>query len=550
MLPFHGDLFARIGQVPFLLLAGAALYALARRLGARAVHALYAQLFFLLARPILEQAVGADVDLISSAVFVSTLYFGIVAADRDRLEDWAIFGMSAGLFCGTKYLALIYAPLFVIFPLVRGWQSKSLWSLPGLLALGLPWYLRNWFVAGSPIYPATLGFGGVTIAPGAYSHAAMANSVFHAKGASLWLAVVTHAFGATLAPVWTVLALVALITIVAQRRWWPAGVIATVFVLMFPLEWFNIPDNIDARFLFPTVTIAMVLPSLAFGKGTVRNALLHIVCGAGTLWVLIGIHRDVTPASLPWYMGGWMSLDGFVAPHYFVLLLVIAAGAMLVWVGSARVAFFRPTLVVAFAAAGMVAVSAAATTWCAPERCEFLQLSPIFVRPPVLAAWQWLSDNVSGAAIANTGNNLPYPLFGRQLTNRVSYVNIDRHDSWRLHDYARTRGRSGAAPPQTPLAESSGELVPAPHHDPALDASRPRYERVDGHREGWIANLQALGIDYLYVSTLSAYEIDYQWHNAGGFPIEDEWARQDPAAFSIVFENSMVRIYRVALQKH
>ncbi len=55
---------ARIGQLPFLLLGAASLYAVARRCGARPGHAAYAPFFFVLARPVVEQAVGADVDLV------------------------------------------------------------------------------------------------------------------------------------------------------------------------------------------------------------------------------------------------------------------------------------------------------------------------------------------------------------------------------------------------------------------------------------------------------------------------------------------------------
>ena len=55
----------------------------------------------------------------------------------------------------------------------------------------------------------------------------------------------------------------------------------------------------------------------------------------------------------------------------------------------------------------------------------------------------------------------------------------------------------------------------------------------------------ALGVGYLFVSALSAYEIDYVWHNGDGFPIEDDWARLDPDAFTVVYENPQVRIYAV-----
>src|SRR5712692_1676339 len=71
MLPFHGDLLARIGQLPFCLLGVVTLYALARRLGAKPEHAIYAPAFYFLSRPIVEQAVGADVDLICAATFLT-----------------------------------------------------------------------------------------------------------------------------------------------------------------------------------------------------------------------------------------------------------------------------------------------------------------------------------------------------------------------------------------------------------------------------------------------------------------------------------------------
>ena len=78
-----------------------------------------------------------------------------------------------------------------------------------------------------------------------------------------------------------------------------------------------------------------------------------------------------------------------------------------------------------------------------------------------------------------------------------------------------------------------------------VDAMRPRFERVSGNPEAWKANLKARGVRYVFMVTLDPYEIDYVWHNARGFPIEDEWASTDTAGFRVVYENSDVRIYEV-----
>src|SRR5579864_7239984 len=79
LLPFHGDLMARLGQFPFGVAAVVTLYAMARRFGATALQAVYPCAFFALSRPILEQAIGADVDLVCATMFLASMYFGFVA---------------------------------------------------------------------------------------------------------------------------------------------------------------------------------------------------------------------------------------------------------------------------------------------------------------------------------------------------------------------------------------------------------------------------------------------------------------------------------------
>jgi hypothetical protein len=78
---------------------------------------------------------------------------------------------------------------------------------------------------------------------------------------------------------------------------------------------------------------------------------------------------------------------------------------------------------------------------------------------------------------------------------------------------------------------------------PRDDAVRPRYERMHGDRDAWIFNLEQQRVQYLFVAMLSAYEIDYVWHNDRGFPIEDEWALAEPVRFHLVYTNAQVHIY-------
>jgi hypothetical protein len=540
MLPFHGDFAARIGQLPFLLLGAVALYAIARRCGARPDHAAYAPLFFLLARPVVEQAVGADVDVICAAAFVTSLYLGLVAIESDARRDWTLWGVSVGLFLGTKYLALVYVAVLLALPLVRGPRVRALWAIPGLLVFAAPWYARNWIVAGSPIYPASLNVLGIVLARGAFARTAMNNSVFHVTDLRLLPAIVAHAFGAPSVLVWLPCAAVGVAALAARRRWWPGAYVAAVPLAMVSLFWFGLPDNGDSRFLLPAVAVAMVPLTFAFGANRRWNACVHAAFLIGAAWILVGTARQI-PLALPWFMGDWLALDGLVSPAALPLFAGGVVIAAIICVLARRSPRARAPLI-AVCCAGCAALTVGAHGAYARDRSSLLALSPTYIRAGMIEGWDWVQHHVEYATIANTGNNLPYPLFGEHLSNQVSYVNIDRHAEWRLHDYARVRSRAGATTSRD-LARPSGQLMPLAEFRQASEASRPRYERWEGNADAWIRNLRAAKVTHLFVSVLSAYEIDYVWHNSEGFPVEDEWARADPHTFTLLFENGQVRVY-------
>jgi hypothetical protein len=543
MLPFHGDFLARIGQLPFLLLGAASLYAVARRCGARPGNAAYAPFFFVLARPVVEQAVGADVDLVCTATFLAAIHLGLVAVESDAPRDWALWGVILGLFLGTKYLALVYLPVLLVLPLLRGPRLKTLWAIPGLAAFALPWYGRNWIVAGSPIYPASLKLLGIIVANGAFAREAMNNSVFHVTSLRLLPAIVAHAFGAATALVWLPAWCVGLAVFAARRRWWPGAYVVGIPFAIVTLFWLAVPDNGDSRFMLPAVAVAMVPLTFSFSTDRRWNACLYAAYVSSAIWIVVGAQRQL-PMSLPWFMGDWLALDGLVSPASLPLFgaaTVLSAG--LVYGLRRRPAHALPVVTAAICA-GCAALVISAKTSFARDGSSLLTLSPTYIRAGMIDGWTWVHRNIAHATIANTGNNVPYPLFESDLANRVYYVNIDRHGDWRFHDYARGRKDAAVDAPGR-LARASGQLMPLPPGGTAASACRPRYERWDGYRDAWLGNLRSAAVTHLFVSVLSAYEVDFVSHNAGGFPIEDDWARADPA-FTLVYENGQVRIYGLA----
>ncbi len=543
MLPFHGDFFARIGQLPFYALGAPVVYALARRMGATPRHALYAPTFFLIAPSVVEQAVGANVDLIHAVLFVTSLYLGIAAVDSDARVDWALWGVSLGLWLGTKYLALVYLPVMLAIPVVGGLRGRAGWALPGVFAFGAPWYLRNWIVAGSPIYPATLTIAGMSIGRGAYTRQAMARSFLHTTDLRLLWVSLAHAYGPTLFLVVVPAAVVMLGVLIVRRAWWPAGFVSLATAAIVVLCWLAVGDNTDSRFLLPAVVTSCSLLPLAFGTRSGLNGALHLGYGLAIAWVLVGYDGSL-PAAVPWFMGDWLSLHGVIDRRYIVpfAALTMMAGIAFRLIPTRRWRLPVATMVIG---AASVTLAIGAETWCVPSRCDFLQVASPHLRLSYLYGSRWLDTNAGAVPVAYTGINLPYPLAGSHLRREVSYVNIDRHTSWRFDEYARAYRRAstdrGAV---SALAAPSGLLMPAISRDGHVDALRPRFERMAGSREAWTTNLDRRGVRYVFISTLDPYEIDYVWHTAQGFPIEDEWARADPS-FRLAYENPDVHIYEV-----
>jgi hypothetical protein len=542
MLPFHGDLLARIGQLPFALLGAVSVYAIARRLDTPPAHAVYPALFFLLARPTVEQMIGANVDLVCATCFLATVYLVIVAADRDDARDWALAGVSAGLYLGSKYVALVYAPVLVLLACARGIHRESWFAIPGIALFGLPWYVRNWIVAGSPIYPGTLTVAGVAIARGAFTRAAMLHTVFHTSDPRLFPAMAAHALGPALFAVWLPCALAGWIRM-ARRGWWPHGALVSLPLLMALLYWYGFPVNVDPRFLMPAVGLALLPFAFVFTGRPGWNACVHVGFAAAAAWAIVGSSGSL-PGSVPWFMGGWLALDGLVSPPFLPSFAAIAVLMAAVWLLLRRSPPLALPVLVSVSACVVLVLTLDANHWCGNAGCQYLRTTSPFIRAGYTDSWHWIDDNISGATIAYTGINLPYPLTGRQLANRVVYVNIDGRQRWRFHDYDRAYRLGRWSPPASALAVSSGELMPiATRSGPREDAVRPRYERMDGNRDAWIGNLERLRVQYVFVARLSAYEIDYVWHNERGFPIEDEWATSDPVRFRPVYRNPQVHIY-------
>jgi len=87
-----------------------------------------------------------------------------VAFDAERLGDFALFGIFGGISMGTKYQGIIAWGLLVVCLFLRSiwtnrWKSMSPLKWLGIscvvaILMSSPFYVRNWILSGSPVYPA------------------------------------------------------------------------------------------------------------------------------------------------------------------------------------------------------------------------------------------------------------------------------------------------------------------------------------------------------------------------------------------------------------
>jgi 4-amino-4-deoxy-L-arabinose transferase-like glycosyltransferase len=105
---------------------------------------------------------------IAWAVYGFLGMYALILWQNEEQDCWLVLsGIMLGLAIGTKYLAwaeLGVLELWLLFSTIkRGWKSFFYHGLVlGIVALVIasPWYLKNWFLAGNPIYPLVFGGAG------------------------------------------------------------------------------------------------------------------------------------------------------------------------------------------------------------------------------------------------------------------------------------------------------------------------------------------------------------------------------------------------------
>ncbi|MGE3817925.1 MAG: ArnT family glycosyltransferase [Isosphaeraceae bacterium] len=558
-----GELLAKVGQAPFLVLAGMSAFALCRRLGGSGRSSMVAVCWFLSSAPLLLFSFEPNVD----TIFVAGELLGVLFLLRyltgdDGLASLWLSGLAFGCAMGTKVVGVVFVPPLILAGVVAAFwvePSRSRKLLGAFSAVAAPsvvsgfWFARNAWLTGNPLYPLHLRLFGRVWLAGWYGPEVMPMSQYYLP-LSDWrsfLDTMLAVLDARLAPLWLA-AVAGAWAFWANKRprvdgWvWAASGLA---ILNVALYWLVIPYRTQQRFMLQALGLAAIPLARLFDRLRWLPALgalllaVHMITPQGWLftdpgreppWDLSPVVPNAVPGLLPLPHEPSTILVTLSNPGARIALLaatalgLVAMASAWSWARFARyrkmtslgIALVATTLLVSF---HVLAVH----PWDGDARTAFLARFPDYFRG-------WIETDrragPAGARIAYAGTNLPYYLFGPGLRNEVRSINVDAHRGWLLHDYHRE------------ASARANEPVTWNHPRPGWDRMRPDYQ-------AWLANLHAEGIDLLVVARANPVEGPHNVADAEGFPIERVWADAHPEAFTLLYGpesgDPLYRLYRV-----
>lgn len=549
LIPFRQLFHISAAQSVFFVFSVVASYEIFRRCHASRRASLVAASLFGLCPVMVAELGKAYVDIAFGCFFLvalnAILAFGRAPSTAKALQ----IAVAVGLFAGTKipgvvFALLVLAPLTLMVVLVA-WRRAERAVRPGVgriavtlaaaggvfVAAGGWWYVRNLIVTHNPVFPLNVKVLGRTLFEGAYNRTALPGS-----HVSTLLDLYTPALLALFAAAGifaVVAALYKLFSPAAREvrsdrdRACPGAVILVGIMLpavIVAIFHFLLPFDY-ARFVLAlgALSAAGMLVPLDAAAWPVRRAtevLILVALGAG-LWIDVSREALLLPLINPPRLASSSTVWGALALGVLTFLclpLLVRRGRGL-WPRLAAWTLAGALLFALFNAGSTVSDSAGEhyVDWFRKSRDHIT----------------FIDENYEGVTIAFCGSNRTLPYYGRTLSNKVRYVNVNRGRDRLFHDHVFQFDED-----ETPLLE---------------DRNGVAYYRRHKHYPAWIANLDAAGVDLLIVDQLvpwnrpeikkdrmNKYVCDQQY-----FPIESIWAERHTEKFKRVYASPIVRIYEI-----
>ena len=264
------------------------------------------------------------------------------------------------------------------------------------------------------------------------------------------------------------------------NRGWTAA-LALLAILNVAPYWMFIPYRSQQRFMLQALGLAAVPLALLLDRWRWLSFLAAVLLAMHLLspesWPFAG-----SDGSIPWDLSVQVPNDiGAPIPLFprlahawrpdrnegsylslAALFGILVTSTLMSWAWCRNV--FRPgrdgwRLAIALAATVVFLVLGYQDVWLDGRPDRVVSYPPF---ADFFTGWQRMemASGPTGSRVAYAGTNIPYYLFGKNLRNRVRYVNINDRRDWLLHDYYREAQRAVRN-----LAEPEARLGP---HDVRL----------------------------------------------------------------------------------
>jgi hypothetical protein len=496
LAPMENDSLVRFMQIGPWILTLLAAANLARNAGAGVPVAALAAFAAVVSRPFLSEAVLVKDDLFVVAFFLVGVRALLVSRPGDQLAPLRA-GAAFGLMLSMKYTVILSAPVLLLAadaPFRNGWRLKQFAIGAGaVLLIAGPWYLRNLWLFGNPVFPMKIHVLGMTL-PGNVPSV----RVLGLRSLDSTWQILTGGY----------FALPSVLFVFLSVAWLAAAIRYRKVLLQDPLKRFIIlgpPAGIgtyilfspqaEVRFLYPAFALMFAAAAIALpGRRGLVLASVMATIAVGTSFVPEEAGQIFTFA----VAAAALALAGLLVVHFetevFRLKRPLLTGGCVTLLFLLVVAQW-PRYVREYR----------------DGRFNFWQA----VYPTHGPVWEFVDANIpAGATIAYSNQFMTYPLCGFEHRRRVVYAPV----------------RAGASVSNLVFPD---RLTDGEFFNVSLHAANVRADR-----SAWLANLRATGAGYLLVGA------DPRTPEAAP---ELDWAEADPEHFTRLFANEQAAVYRIHL---
>lgn len=522
-LPFKNDFFINLLNFPLFVILTITIYAILINFKvpkdisiATSAIPLYMPIF-------LRQAGLPLVDVFFTLTFALSIYFLqlLYIRKRERTLHALLFGLSLGLFMGTKYLGLVYAtiPLFLFTILALKNKPRIAPFVAGTVGTFLTgsfFYIRNWIDSGNPIFPVELKILGTKIFDGYLginekitSTSLLENVVDDATFTEFW----ENFFFMTgwesrLIAIATV-ALLILLFIKKTRN--DKIIAATLFITAIAYFYLYFRSPYSYRDLTPNIRYAMMFLTIAtistgFFVSRLKFLKYYYFMALGIIFLHSLIYLSLYPPDHLLHNDKMIIDIELLEEYKYEFFIYLTSFLTFSTVFSLLRKKYTGVVVALLLFSFCTSVYFLNFAYKERPRLADYFYQNWYEQDRVLLylmdSFTWLEENTEATKIAYTGFNFHYPLFAKNLSNEVDYININDCRNCRYLDF-----------------KDSPESI-----------------RRDPDFNSWLFNLHSAEKQYIFIAPdrIEGVEI-----------YEETWVKNNPKYFKQVYANEVVQIYSI-----